>query len=153
MSDYTRPLYREIASILRAMQNCVQSGNDEWHTRHGARLEEISKLLPSGSGFDSGSKINLDESRIDRLVIHTSFHHMDEYGGYDGWSEHDVIVTPSLECGFDLRVTGRDRNDIKEYIAEVFDIALQEKWNVSLDVPLFTHPVKQETTQLAKRTS
>jgi len=45
-------------------------------------------------------------------------------GMYSGWSQHKVIVTPSLICGFDIRVTGRDRNQVKDYIAETFHHAL-----------------------------
>ena len=52
---------------------------------------------------------------------------MDEHGGYDGWTEHKIIVTPSLVYGFELRVTGKDRNDIKDYIAEVMHGALSVK--------------------------
>ena len=50
---------------------------------------------------------------------------MTEHGYYDGWTEHDVIVTPSLRSpGFSLRITGRNRRDIKEYIADAFHDAL-----------------------------
>ena len=131
MTDYVVPLYRAIASGLEAMQNCVKHGNKEWHTKHGEMLFSMNDVLPSGNGFDCGSEIEIADSKPDMLIIHTSFHHMDEYGGYDGWTDHTVIITPSLTCNFNLRVTGKDRNDIKEYIAEVFDIALQEKWNVT----------------------
>jgi hypothetical protein len=46
---------------------------------------------------------------------------MDEHGCYDGWTHHKVIVKASLWAGIDIRVTGRDRNQIKEYIAEQFN--------------------------------
>jgi hypothetical protein len=45
---------------------------------------------------------------------------MNEGGYYDGWTEHQVIITPSLQHGFDVRVTGQDRNEIKDYLAELF---------------------------------
>lgn len=82
-----------------------------------------SNWLPHGSGFDSGSNVNIGESTARRAVIDTSFHHMDEYGAYDGWTNHRVIVTPEFS-GFSVRVTGRDRNGIKDYIADVFNAAL-----------------------------
>ena len=53
---------------------------------------------------------------------------MNEYGAYVGWTEHDVIVTPAFD-GFNLRVTGRDRNQIKEYIGDVFHTWLSAKEN------------------------
>jgi hypothetical protein len=66
-------------------------------------------------------------STPEKLVFNTAFHHMDEAGGYDGWTEHQVIVTPSLEMGYSIRVTGRDKEEIKEYIAEMFSAALDEE--------------------------
>lgn len=89
------------------------------------RLKKLQDLLPSGSGFDSGTQIN-DATRPDRLVLDTAFHHLSEHGYYTGWTEHSVIVTPSLVSGFDLRITGRNRNNIKDYIAEEFDYALRQ---------------------------
>ena len=41
--------------------------------------------------------------------------------------EHQIIVTPDLEFGISLRITGLDRNDIKDYLAEVFYCALKAK--------------------------
>jgi len=50
---------------------------------------------------------------------------MNESGAYDGWTEHKLIVSPSLLFDLDLRITGRDRNGIKEYLHDVFSAALQ----------------------------
>jgi len=51
---------------------------------------------------------------------------MDENGYYCGWSDHSIIITPSLAFGFDLRITGRNVRDIKDYMAEVFEFMLRE---------------------------
>lgn len=122
-----RPIYMELAALLVAQANCRKSGNTEWLERHGDRISELMRNAPSGSGFDSGTKLDADKSKPDKLVFTTSFHHMDESGGYDGWTDHEVIVRPSLMSGFDLRITGRDRNGIKEYIAEIFHSFLTGK--------------------------
>lgn len=124
----TRKVYQRIAELSVAMDNCIKSQNLEWLEKHGDRLVAIVKeFLPSGSGFDSGTNFDALNSSSERLVFHTSFHHMDESGGYDGYSEHSVIVTPSLAFGFHLRVTGRDKRQIKEYIGEVFHSALSNE--------------------------
>lgn len=94
------------------------------------RSDEIKRLLdelPSGSGWDLGTKLDEDESTPEKLVLYGEFHHMNEYGMYDGWTAHKIIVTPSLQYGFDLRITGRDRNQIKEYLHEMFDHALRQE--------------------------
>jgi hypothetical protein len=117
-------LATRIASTLQAIANCDASGNTEWHATHTERLDKmIRDHMPSGSGFDAGTTLD-DSSKPERLVFVTSFHHMDESGGYDGWTEHKVIVTASLVYGIDVRVTGRDRNSIKDYIGEVFTSVL-----------------------------
>ena len=79
--------------------------------------------MPNGSGFDAGTQIELAECSENKLTFKTAFHHMDEQGGYDGWTEHFVKITPSFH-GFNIRVTGRDRNEIKEYIGDTFNYAL-----------------------------
>ena len=119
-------LYQAISRKLYAIANCKQSGNTEWQEKHQYALDTLIKELPSGSGFDSGIKL-LDNSTPDRLVFQCDFHHMDECGFYDGWTEHTAIVTPSLAFGFILRITGRNNNNIKEYIADTFHHALNQE--------------------------
>lgn len=119
------PVYQRIASLLLARENCRSSGNTEWLKRHSQDLLAlVDTHLPSGSGFDTGTQISFDRSTPERLVFTTSYHHMDE-GGYDGWTEHEVIVTPSLVHGIALRITGTNRNDIKDYIAECVEEGLR----------------------------
>ena len=123
-----RPLYRELASLVCARQNCAKSGNSEWHDRHTERIEELVRNhMPSGSGIDSGTHLDLDKSSEDRLVFRFGYHHMNDCGIYDGWTEHKAIVIPSLQFGFHLNITGRDRNDIKDYLHDVFSAALSEE--------------------------
>jgi hypothetical protein len=116
-----RPLYQHFAHCFAALMNCDNSGNQEWAGIWADRIAALAREhLPSGSGFDSGSTFDLDESRPDRFVMQTSFHHMNDSGMYDGWTEHRVIMTPSFLSGFDLKITGRDRRQIKDYIGETF---------------------------------
>lgn len=121
------PLYRHFATALTALSNCIASNNTEWQSRHEATLETLAEEMPSGSGIDCGTKFDVDESlkNPSRLVFTFSFHHMDENGGYDGWTDHKLIVSPSLLSGFDLKITGRDRSGIKEYLHHVFHTALE----------------------------
>ena len=83
--------------------------------------------MPSGSGFDSGTKFDFDKSTPNKLVFQTSYHHMNQNGYYDGWTEHTITVTPSLQFGFDAVIGGRDRNGWKEYAYEVVNGCLNEE--------------------------
>ncbi len=119
----TRTLIESLAGSIAAYHNCVQSGNAEWKAKHADHVAQLCReLLPSGSGIDSGCTIDLDACATsgDRIVIQTSFHHMAESGMYDGWTEHTVIVTPAFVGRINLRITGRDRNQIKEYLGDLF---------------------------------
>lgn len=116
-----------IATACNALRTCEETGND-WRHTWDERLTRIERdILPSGSGFDSGCTIDRDSNGA-RVTIKTSFHHMHESGMYDGWTEHKVIVTPDLGCGFNIRVTGRNRNGIKDYIADAMHDALSEEY-------------------------
>lgn len=120
----TVPLYRAIVQALVALETSLSRGNAEWVPRWNTVLREYDKMLPRGSGLDNGSVLVKAESDSEKLVIETSFHHMNDDGFYDGWTEHRVIVKPSLLHGINVAVSGRDRRDIKVYIAEVFTEAL-----------------------------
>lgn len=79
----------------------------------------VKENFPSGSGVDNGTKINWEKTRKDRIVLTAPFHHMDEHGFYCGWTDHEIIITPAFD-GIDLKVTGRDKNGIKDYLADLF---------------------------------
>lgn len=82
------------------------------------RQARIDAILPSGSGFDCGTKIlNADEKKI---VFFTEFHHMNENGYYDGWTKHRITVTPDFISGINIRIYGKNRSQIKEYIHVLF---------------------------------
>ncbi len=120
----------EIAGLIVAIKNCEISGNQEWHrAQHRDRLKSILRnYLPSGCGFDNGTEIDIENSSSEKLVFHTSFHHMNENGMYDGWTEHKITVKPSF-FGLNISVSGRNRNDIKDFIAEEFLHRLEGECN------------------------
>lgn len=124
-------LYKKIASLLTAIENCrKQSDKHGWIKHHKHAIKNLVKTyMPSGGGFADTTKLSFDESTPDKLVFGTQFHHMNDIGYYDGWTNHKVIVTPSLAFGFgfELDVTGEDRNEIKDYIADVFQESLMEE--------------------------
>lgn len=83
-------------------------------------------MLPSGSGFDSGTR--LIRASYSLIVFETEFHHVNENGYYDGWTSHRVAVRPSFLFGLDIAVSGKNRNDIKGYISYVFSRVLDTEF-------------------------
>lgn len=126
-------IVRRISAELARLANCekaLDNGQDHHRVNRDdalAKLDELQSLLPSGSGFDAGTQIDLERSTPEKIVFNTSFHHMDEAGFYSGWTEHTVTVRPSFLWDFDIHVSGRDKNGIKEYIAETFHFALMQQ--------------------------
>jgi hypothetical protein len=117
-------VYAEIDSLITAIEHCKATKNETWEDRHRERLREIEQnLLPSGSGFDSGSTVDLERSNRDRIIINSAFHIMNECGYYDGWIHFEVIVQPTFS-GIDVTVKGpfakTGVTELKEYIEQVF---------------------------------
>ena len=113
-----------IATAIGAEAKCAQGGNQLWEDRWGRVLDWIEKQhLPSGSGIDSGTRIDRARTTPDKVVLVTSFHHMNEHGMYDGWTDHVIFCRPAFD-GITVSIGGRDRNGIKDYLHEVFWDAL-----------------------------
>jgi len=115
--------YQRIAQLL------------DWETKNKKAtlyLEWVEKnILPRGSGVDSGTKIK-ENSTSEKIVLSFGFHHMDENGYYDGWTEHQAIITPSLSWSFNLKITGKDKRGIKEYLRDLFEQVMSEEWEESI---------------------
>lgn len=110
---------QEVSSLLAAIRNCKSCKNTDWELKHISNLEKIMDRLPSGSGLDCGVQLD-DISTPEKFVFHFSFHHMDESGGYDGWTEHTMVIKPSLQFGFVITITGENKNQINEYLYDLF---------------------------------
>ena len=122
-------VYRKIAFTFEAYKNCIQTGNTLWEEKHLDTLKHIAEeYLPHGSGFNNGVEIDIETSRKDRVVLRTAFHHMDENGTYERWTDHLVIIVPSLMFDFNLKITGQDYKNIKDYMQEIFGCALLEDY-------------------------
>jgi hypothetical protein len=119
-------LYRKIASTVQAYKNCVASGNKTWEEKHLENIESYNDELPSGSGFDSGSKIDVEKSTSEKIVINTSYHFMNDSGFYDGWEDYTLIVKPSLLSDFTLDIKGKNKREIKDYMYETFQYILTQ---------------------------
>lgn len=117
-----------------------------WHVKNGSKgeeaqgykrnVEEVERLckafMPSGSGFDIGTAFAFADSKPSRLIFNTSFHHMNEVGMYDGWTEHRVTVIAEHD-GFDIVVGGINKRGIKDYIADEFQRSLNVKIEATWD--------------------
>lgn len=117
-------------SCKMARDNCVTSGNTEWEVRWRARLDKLVDHVPTWSGMPlrlSGIEIKQDAIRYE-----VSYHHMNQTGHYDGWTEHTVTVRPAFG-GVVVRISNRDRNGVKDDIHEAVEYAFTR--HVTWDEP------------------
>lgn len=125
-----KSLAQAIAQTIGSRNNCINSGNAEWLDNHERKIENtLMPKLPSGSGIDSGNDLDYDKSTGEKLVINSAFHTMNDAGYYDGWVNYRVVVTASLQHGFDLDIIGnfssnKNAYDLEDYLYEVYDHAL-----------------------------
>jgi hypothetical protein len=128
---YTKPLYQELASKV----NWALNATNAWRAIAEQDVENLVDCLPHGSGIDGKTTVDFDRSTAEKLVLTSSYHHMDEMGGYDGWTSFTVVVKPSLVNGIDVKVVGafpRKYNDTREYLGEVFDQGLRQEISIEM---------------------
>jgi hypothetical protein len=145
-----RKVYIELANGLRIINDryMKQELKDSWE----AYLADIIKnLLPSGSGFDSGCQLCWNDSTDSTIYINSAYHCRDEFGGYCGWIEFQVIIsTPnSLLHEFELDfkiITGVnlwEEFQLNDYIADTFYHAITQ--TMPDDLHIGTYIVKDGT--------
>ncbi len=111
-----------MSALQMQIDNCTESGNTEWLERSRAKLKQLARdFLPSGSGIDTGTFVR--EISDDKIVMECGFHHMTD-NGYDGWTEHRITARRGFYLGITIQVSGRDRNEVKDHLAEVYQYAL-----------------------------
>ena len=124
----SQPQIRTLATQISAELFRIEHPNQDIVSDAMACLDRLAEFLPSGSGFDSGTTLDVDQSTPEKLVFDTSFHAMNEYGYYDGWTEHKIIARPSFVFGMALDEPSSDDpdDDTQEYIWDTFTHALQQ---------------------------
>ena len=114
------PLASTLVAACEALRACQASPNHPWTSRWASLLDSIeANLLPSGGGFDNGTKIDREATNARRISLTFDFHHMNENGFYDGWTSHKVTISPTFR-GVEVRVSGSNKSEIRDYASEVF---------------------------------
>lgn len=119
--------YQVLASAILAREKCIEANNKEWKEKYEETMKRITKTAPSGSGIDSGTSLNIVKSTGEKLYFDFWFHFMNEAGFYDGWENYTLIVKPSLAFDIDLRLIGKNRDNIKEYLYDLYYSWLTEE--------------------------
>ena len=118
-------LYQRLSSTIGAKNRCETSNNQVWLEKHEKTIRDIMSTSPYGSGIDFGTTL-LEDKCIEgkKLVFQVDFHHMDEMGMYDGWTSHTITIFPTF-YGIEIKISGRNKNEIKSYLYEVYSTWLE----------------------------
>ena len=111
-------LYQKIARVVSQKNKSLNEIEKE--------LTLLKELLPYGGGIESGCVISL-ESTKKRIVIITNYWHPN-YS--DEWTNHQVVITPSFVGEINLRITGKNKDNVKEYLQDIFREALMKEYEV-----------------------
>ena len=113
-------LYQKIARVV---------SQENWAKRT-KELSLLNELLPKGNGIQRqlGLPVILLESTKKRIVIDTAYRHTyDSYDTTSRWTVHQVVITPSFEGEIDIRITGKNVNNVKDYLYDVFRESLMSE--------------------------
>lgn len=124
-------LYQKLAQVLAAYHNSTAANNTEWIVKHSETIDRLCHtFMPTGSGFDAGTMLDVNRSSAEKLIFASAYHHMDANGYYDGWSDLTITVKSSLQFGFNIKITGlrrKNRHDM-DYMMDTFCEALNTKF-------------------------
>lgn len=127
----SRTIIAALAATIEARLNCQRTGNAEWFERHSETIASIAvNMLPHGSGIDMGVTVDLEKSTGEKVVLLVPYHCMSAHGFYCGWRDYTITLTPAFS-GFHTRVTGRDYNDTKAYLCDLFSEVLGQPYTES----------------------
>ena len=109
-------LYQKIARV---------ASQKNWAKRT-KELSLLQELLPNGKGIREreGLAVILLESTKKRIVIDTTYWHKNNS---DVWTSHQVIITPSFEGEINIRITGKNKDNVKDYLYDIFREALMSE--------------------------
>ena len=131
-----KPLYQQLATRIDAFHRCAETDNAEWYEKHLDAILAMVDYLPHGSGIDGDTRIDLERSNGNKIIITSQYHAMDDNGYYDGWIDFTITVKPSLMFGIELNITGNfgRYQDIKAYLEqqgfrELLKWTRGENWN------------------------
>ena len=109
-------LYSDIARAVNAYH---MTDNPEKKATQEKIIHELEVFLPVNEFFIE-RKVDIQHSTGQRLVLLVRYKHQPEYKCHNSTTGHQVIITPCLMNGFNIRVTGLERRGAKEKIEHCF---------------------------------
>ena len=114
-------LYQKIARVASQKNKSLKE----------KELALLQELLPYGNGIETGCVISL-KSTHKRIVIDIAYGHPNYT---DDITTYQVVITPSFEEGINVRITGKNKDKLiewlqKQYLQAIFREALMQEYVV-----------------------
>lgn len=134
-------MYQALAQFLAGMRSQSSSLNHVLKCK--MRLAHVvDNYLPSCNMRNINKTFLHYSSSPKRLIFHTSYQHDDRT-----WTDHKVVVTPSLMYDApDIKITGKNKNQINDYLHEVFAQGLRTILEYDKESDLFVVKVNNSAT-------
>ena len=107
------------SDVARAINGYHMTDNPKTKEVNENIIKNLEALLPVNE-FIEARKIDIQRSTGQRLVILVRYKNVHEYKSYNSITGHQLIITPCLMNGFNIRLTGLDRRGSKEKIEKLF---------------------------------
>jgi len=111
---------------MKLYQKIARVASQKNTPKKAKELSLLQELLPIGNGIETGCVILLKSTKK-RIVIET--HPNDSYET-SRWTAHQVIITPSFEREINIRITGKNKDNVKDYLHDIFREALMKEYAV-----------------------
>jgi hypothetical protein len=118
---------------MKLYQKIARVASQKNTPKKAKELSLLQELLPNGNviglqrhNLSTVSCIISLKSTHKRIVIDTAYWHPI----IRQWTEHQVVITPSFEGEINIRITGKNEGDIKEYLWDIFREALMKEYAV-----------------------
>ena len=125
---HIQPFCKALSGIISGRLGALKGENFQWFDAREREIAQIeSDCLMSGSGFDSGTTVDLDKSTSEKIVLNSAYHTMDDSGMYGQWIDLTITIVPSLQWSYDFKVNMhgfRDTKGHREYIESCVETIL-----------------------------
>lgn len=129
----TNPLAVRLSEALDIYVRGGKEGRTDWQDQARETLDLLEDFLPSGSGI-CARHLDREKSTGQKIVVTFCYQHYNDNGYESGVTKHTVVVTPSFGgFGYEVKVTGRNRNDVLSYLHETFYWALSASIEMTWD--------------------
>ncbi|MFY7937382.1 MAG: hypothetical protein ACOVOQ_08395 [Flavobacterium sp.] len=119
-------LYKEIARVLGQKNKSLNVIEKELTLFKEVLPIRLNPVIKDGNRIEAGCVISLKSTKK-RIVIDTLYWHTNDSDETSRCTAHQVVITPSFEDEINIRITGKNEDNVKEYLHNIFRESLMSE--------------------------